>query len=649
MQRMSNSAEAVNKSITTGLSVFIKPPPQTASEWADENFYLSAESSYTEGRWTAFPFQVAILNAMGNDDISILDFLKSARVGYSKMILASIAYHAEHKRRNQILWQPTDGSAVDFMKAHVDTMIRDVKKIRAISPWVDMKHRDNTQSNKIFTNRKQFYCLGGASAKNYREKSADTVYFDELSSFEENVEKEGSPISLGDKRTEGSVFRKSIRGSTPKIEGACLISKEANYAEHFFRRYVPCPCCGEFQVLKFGGRDEKFGLKWDEGKPETAFYLCEHNGCVIENNSLPDMDRGGIWRSDSGLETHDSYHFRDSVTGEEKETPMHVAFHIWTIYSPMTSWKQIVVDFLRAKMDSEKLMTFTNTTLGEVWVLDAGEQLDWELLYNRREHYQAQIPDGVAYLTCAIDTQDDRFEFEIKGWGAGLESWSIDYRQIYGNLSTNDIWKLLAELITKTYIDRHGREYTAGLITIDSGGHYTSEVYEFCRKMGRKFVIPIKGSSTAGQQIEKFPNKPTKEKVYLTMVGTDNAKLVIHNHLKQMEVGAGYCHYPVKESHNEEYFKMLTAEKYVIKVRGGRSSAIWVAGGRRNEAWDCHVYNLAAIKIAIRKFGVDVNALATSLWGAGNVNFDSELLPKKRVRKKRAHATKSANTGSKLF
>ena len=67
-----------------------------------------------------------------------------------------------------------------------------------------------------------------------------------------DVEKEGSPTLLGDKRIEGSVWPKSIRGSTPKIKGSCQIEKAANESAHFMRFYVPCPHCGEEQYLKFG-------------------------------------------------------------------------------------------------------------------------------------------------------------------------------------------------------------------------------------------------------------------------------------------------------------------------------------------------------------------------------------------------------------
>lgn len=112
---------------------------------------------------------------------------------------------------------------------------------------------------------------GRSRCQNYREKSVDVVCYDELSSFEPGVEKEGAPTLLGDKRIEGSAWPKPIRGSTPKIKGACQIEKAANESARFMRFYVPCPHCGEEQYLKFGGDATPSGLKWEKSKPESAY------------------------------------------------------------------------------------------------------------------------------------------------------------------------------------------------------------------------------------------------------------------------------------------------------------------------------------------------------------------------------------------
>ena len=302
---ISNSqVKGLQHSARSGLRSLYRPEPQTAVEWADENYYLPKESAYQEGRWETLPFQRAIMNAMGNDYIREVNVVKSARVGYSKMLLGVYAYFIQHKQRNSLIWLPTDGDAENFMKSHVEPTIRDIPSLLALAPWYGKKHRDNTLSMKRFSNGRGFWCLGGKAAKNYREKSVDVAGYDELAAFDDDIEKEGSPTFLGDKRIEGSVWPKSIRGSTPKIKGTCQIERAAKESEHFLRFYVPCPHCGEEQFLKFGDKETPFGFKWTPGDPASVIYLCEHNACVIKQQELDFSqaryicDETGIWTRD---------------------------------------------------------------------------------------------------------------------------------------------------------------------------------------------------------------------------------------------------------------------------------------------------------------------------------------------------------------
>ncbi|HHU8802470.1 TPA: phage tail tape measure protein, partial [Escherichia coli] len=263
-----------------------------------------------------------------------VNVVKSARVGYSKMLLGVYAYFIEHKQRNTLIWLPTDGDAENFMKTHVEPTIRDIPSLLALAPWYGKKHRDNTLTMKRFSNGRGFWCLGGKAAKNYREKSVDVAGYDELAAFDEDIEQEGSPTFLGDKRIEGSVWPKSIRGSTPKVRGTCQIERAASESPHFMRFHVACPHCGEEQYLKFGDKETPFGLKWTPDDPSSVFYLCEHNACVIRQQELDFTDaryiceKTGIWTRDGILWF--------SSSGEEIEPPDSVTFHIWTAYSPFT-------------------------------------------------------------------------------------------------------------------------------------------------------------------------------------------------------------------------------------------------------------------------------------------------------------------------
>ena len=109
--------ESIRAAVAKGLEALKTPEPLDGDQWAERHFYLSAESSQGEKRWESYPFQRAMLGAMGDDDIEEVDVRKSARVGYTKMLLAIIGYFAQHKRRSQCLWQPTDGDSDEFCKA----------------------------------------------------------------------------------------------------------------------------------------------------------------------------------------------------------------------------------------------------------------------------------------------------------------------------------------------------------------------------------------------------------------------------------------------------------------------------------------------------------------------------------------------------
>lgn len=609
-QKAANAAGA----IATGLVSLNIPVPLTTVQWADQHYYLPKESSYTPGQWETLPFQVAIMNSMGNDWIRTVNLIKSARVGYTKMLLGVEAYFIEHKSRNSLLFQPTDSAAEDFMKSHVEPTIRDVPVLLELAPWFGRKHRDNTLTLKRFSSGVGFWCLGGAAAKNYREKSVDVVCYDELSSFEPDVEKEGSPTLLGDKRIEGSVWPKSIRGSTPKIKGFCQIEKAANESAHFMRFYVPCPHCGEAQYLKFGDDATTFGLKWEKGKPETVYYLCEHNGCAIRQSELDQTD--GRWICDNtGMWTRDGLTFY-SAGDEEIPPPRSISYHIWTAYSPFTTWVQIVYDWLDALKDPNGVRTFINTTLGEPYEEAVAEKLSFELLLEKVCHYDAQVPLRVVYLTAGIDSQKNRYEIYVWGWAPGEEAFLIDKQIIMGRPEDEDTLKRVDAVIRKKYRHADGTEISISRVCWDTGGIDQDIVYQRSRKHGTFFVLPIKGASVYGKPVITMPKKRNQRGVFLCEVGSDTVKEMLYARFALPVVSASeVAPYTFRFPDNPDIFsdveaKQLVAEELVEKVVNGRVKLQWDARKRRNEALDCLVYAYAALRISVQRWQLDLDALA---------------------------------------
>jgi phage terminase large subunit GpA-like protein len=284
-------------------------------------------------------------------------------------------------------------------------------------------------------------------------------------------------------------------------------------------------------------------------------------------------------------------------------------FHLNELYSPWSTLAVIVQDFLEAKNDPEKLKTWTNTTLGETWEIK-GEEIEHSTLFARREYYAAQVPQAACVLTAAIDVQDDRLECGVEAWASGEENWKIDYRVFYGDPSRPELWKRARDFLDTRYQHESGNSLGIACACVDSGGHYTEEVYKFVKPMESRRVYAIKGKESDGT----FVNSPTRnnnQKVLLFSLGVDTAKEVLAARLKILEPGSGYQHFPMGDVFGEEYFQGLTAEMCVTEKVRGVAKRVWVKKRPRNEPWDLAVYNLAAMYILKPNFKKVAARLAT--------------------------------------
>lgn len=593
---------AISKRLSRGLKALSVPEPMTLKEWAAENFYLSAESSYVEQRWHAWPFQKAILSCISNDDIKEVDFIKSARVGYTKMICAAIGYNAHHRRRNQCIWQPTDDDRDEFVKTEIDPMLRDVPVMQDVFPSYMARHKDNTLQTKKFLGS-MLYMRGGKAAKNYRRISIDIGYLDELDAFDLDVEKEGDPFTLANKRVEGATFPKIVCGSTPKLRGFSQIETRVQNADLCFDFMVPCPHCDEFHALTWGGKDEPHGFKWDNDNPESVVHLCPHCAAVIKQGDYLRVWEAGRWQSASGVTINDQGLFFDQ-TGQQIFPARHIAFHIWTAYSPAATWSSLVREFLAAfaKMqegDTSKMKAFYNTTLGRTWEGDI-EGEDAESLKHRAEPFPLRLaPRGCLIALAGVDVQDNRIEVEVTGYGRGCETWTLDHQVLFGNPAEDEVWTALKEFLFETrYKHVAGTEIPIHAAAIDSGGHHTHAVYEFARLYRRHRVFAVKGRSGAEKHIKDgagpvdidWRGRRHKRGVILWHVGTNLAKDLLYSRLQITKPGSGYIH--LSNELSDEWFRQLAGEVRATRQTARGHQSRWTAIRKRVEALDMIVYTI---------------------------------------------------------
>lgn len=613
---ISQTRASIDLAVLQGLETLEKPVPQRLSEWAERHFYLSTESSYVEGPWRCLSYQRELMDLVSNDDVREIWVLKGARVGYTKCVMAAAQYLASHKRRNGVIFQPTDADRDEFVKTEIEPSIRDNPELIRIFPAFEKKSKHNTLALKQFVGA-ALHLRGGKSAKNYRRLTVDYVILDELDGFDSNIEGEGPPHQLAARRTQTANFPKIVLGSTPHIKGLSMIEDGEERAEIRLRWHFDCPSCGHCQELRWGGKDSAGGIKWDQAEgaeigeiAQTARYECESCGDSINHREYTETaSKTGRWMTEDREIWLEKGRFVNAA-GPLDIQPRSVGLKVWSGMNELLPWSEIVREWLTVQGDRKLLQGFVNLTLAEAWEEDGVEQLDHELMYrNRREHYSWEVPDPVNAVTLGIDVQDDRFELGWVGWGSGEESWNLGYKVLQGDLARPVIWDHLRRAIRDTgYRKRDGEIMRPVLTVIDHGGHYSKEVERLSREMGPMSVMPSKGLSVYGRPVVDVPKKRNKNGVFLLNVGTDTVKNLTHQRLMIADPGPGYIHWPVSDDFDQDYFRQFGAEKRVPKwTAGGIKRYVWDAEKRRNEAWDVYLLNVVAVHVLQQRFGLSLD------------------------------------------
>jgi phage terminase large subunit GpA-like protein len=596
---MPTTMQAVLNAVLVGLAPLLAVPPMTLSVWANEYFFLSAEASHTQGRWQAYPFQRGWMDAFSNDDIEEVTVRKAKRVGYTKTLLAMIAYTATHRRRKQALWQPTDDDRDSFVKSEIDPMLRDVAAMRPVL----VGGKEDTMKLKSFLGS-VLHILGGKAARAYRRITVAVAMLDEADGFDQKIEKSSDPITLARGRLEGAPFPKLIAGSTPRVKGLSHIEYREDHADARMRYYIVCPHCQAEHPLQWGGSKVSHGFKWDGADPATVRHVCPHcDGHITQADYLKIWDAGAGWVSTCGryrYDHHRSQWFDETLT--PITPPRHIAFHVWTAYSPQRAWTDIVREFLEAKTKAKTgetgpLEGFVNETLGELWE-ETVEKADEHALSRRAEDYRRfTVPFGGLVLVSGVDVQDNRFEVTTWAIGRGEEMWAIDYSVIPANPADEREWDKLDKFRETIFTHHSGQAMRIEAAAIDTGGHFTHQCYNYCRQRERQRVFAVRGDPQPSKVVKgkatiqdvNWRGQVLKRGVRLWYVGTDTAKDLIYGRLCVTQPGAGFVHF--SKDLPPDFYTQLTAESRIPQRTARGIEYKWVNTKRaRNEVLDCTVY-----------------------------------------------------------
>jgi phage terminase large subunit GpA-like protein len=590
-------------------AAFRPPRDITISEWAIENRILPKGTSARPGPFRPEVFQIEMMDVVRDPLVRKVVVMKSTQVGFSDAVLNNvIGYYIAADPHPMMMVQPTQDNAKDYGKKRITPMLDSSPVLRErIRPSTSSKRRaGNTLDLKEFPGG--FLKLAGAnSGAGLRSDPLAIVIFDEIDAYPLDVDGEGDPIAIGERRTDSYEDHKILKGSTPaKPTGISPIEKEYEKSDQRLF-HVPCPFCEKLLVLWWRDPETKeYRLTYEFDKdnqlvPGSVAYICPHCKARISENFKQQMLNRGKWIA--------------TFPGR----PV-VGFHINALYSPWRStvWNDLAIEWKEAQRDPEKLRAFINLRLGQTFEED-GSALETSALKSRRHSYgkdaegeDVQVPHGVGLLTAAVDVQGDRLECVVKGWGEKEESWLIAYEQKFGDPGRQTVWDELDDFLRSTFWHASGARLTIKATMIDSGGSNTEDVYRFVKPRQGRRIWACKGTSEAGKEILGRYAMNNSYGVKLWSLGVDTAKDRIFARLKIPSPGPAYAHLP--DWIDEEYLEQLTSERAIRKYKRGKGMVReYVKTRSRNEALDLEVYALAALYSLGKQIIPELKSRAKSL------------------------------------
>lgn len=582
---------------------YLRPPPElTPSQWAEQHVRIPIGNAVPGLiRFDNAPYQREPLDRLVDPDCERITLMWAAQVGKTQLALCGQGYHIAMRPASQMMMQPSETDLLVWLNTKFQPMVDANRVLQARLARPRSREGINNSTMKSYPGGFMMFSWAG-SPRTMRGRSAPIIVVDEVDGYQATAE--GHPVSLIWQRA--ATFgeqKKLLEISTPTVKGASYI-EDAFEAGDQRRFWVPCPDCGEHQVLRWSqvswqGREDEAA----EQRPETARYCCAHCGSLWDDGQRKAAIRAGEWRAAKPFRGHASYHLNE-------------------MYSTFRRLRDIVRSYLDKKAAGD-LQTFVNVSLAETWE-ETGERADATGLMAHMEDWGGRADDalatdegdapasgvvapaGVLVLTAGVDMQQDRLEVEVVGWGEGEESWSVAHQVLWGDPLQGDVWEDLEALLESRWRHASGAWLPITATCVDTGGTggSTQAAYDWLKGRAGRRVFGIKGVGGWGRPIVSAPSRKRSgrrgRKIDLFLVGTDEAKLVVMRRLALVEPGPGYCHFPV--GRDADWFRQLTAEKLVTRYVKGFPVREWHKTEERNEALDCRVYALAALKIAAPSF-----------------------------------------------
>lgn len=595
----------------------LRPPPAVElAEWANRHRTLSSEGSSERGQYSCekTPYLIEPMNAFTDPRTETIVMMAAARIGKTEaLILNPLAYLITFDPGPAAIYLKGDKLIESFVSQKLNPLLRSEGIRERVHKGGRTKEGGTARLNLRGFDGGSASVLNGDIADNFRSRDLRYIFMDELDALDLDCQGEGSPVNLARKRAGAAHNRKIVLVSSPTFEGGSLIQKE--YEASTMEVYqLPCPGCGAYQEIV-----------WERISFEHAKMKCCE--CDLAFGQFEWLN-SGQWR----------WHARNPVDLKQR------GFLLSALVCPWLLWPDLIKEFKRAlelskRGDFSELKTFKNTALAELWSNDEGQRPDSDVLYDRREFYPVEVPDGGLILTCGVDTQDTYLAYSVFAWGLDHECWAIESGFVQGSPADPATLPELDRRVLQREYRQNGRPIKIACAVIDYGGHHAPDIYRFTAKRGEKVIAGRgRGDSAGSITLTKwFPR--TSEREQRIEIFVNDAKTRLFLMLSRQEAGPTFVHFP-QGPHGEEvrgfdsqYFQQLCSERQARRSVNGLWKTSWVKDAYvRNEMLDCATYALGAYEFYLSRhtYALENAQEAASEWARRQADPNAPPEPERK-------------------
>jgi phage terminase large subunit GpA-like protein len=445
------------------IEALLPPARVDVADYAAGNRYLVNEGGGYVGRWRhdPVPYLVEPMRAWSARLYSTIAVAGPGQSAKTEIAQNVLLHDVATDPANLLWYMQTDDAVAAFVKGRINPMVEahdGLKTRQGLRPVDDSLHYKRFRGMTV-----EFL---SATSSNLINKSAPRIIADEIDAY---------PPGLGDVKALLDIRRQAFgresrllaishpdraEGLNPAKWSAGIMAIYADSDRRVW--YWPCPHCGAWSSPNPWGlrvmtldypSEPEFTL---DDVELAARLICPVNGCEIEDGERHQMNLAGRWIGRGQLIDEDG-------TVEGELAPSRTAgFWIVGAMSPFILGG--IGGLARARVKAEReyeagaddaAEATLRTVLAKQWGIPWSAprqvgQVDGEQLAARAEAGLdlGQVPEGVRFLTLAIDCQIASFDWLVRGWGVQGESWVVDHGVLGGNPATDpEDWDRLFETV----------------------------------------------------------------------------------------------------------------------------------------------------------------------------------------------------------